>query len=62
MGMLGELFPGPKPADTGGEDGDGKTYRPRFEIDLDGGTVRLANLHPAPDHPEPEHGSDDGSG
>jgi hypothetical protein len=62
MGMLGELFPGPKPADTGGEDGDGKTYRPRFEIDLDGGTVRLANLRPASGHAEPEQESDDGAG
>jgi hypothetical protein len=44
MGMLGELFPGKKLTDEGGEDSDGKLHRPRFDIDLDSGVVRLPNL------------------
>lgn len=42
--MLGELFPGRKLLDEGGEDSDGKLHRPRFDIDLDNGVVRLPNL------------------
>ena len=42
--MLGELFPGKKLSDDGGEDSDGKLHRPRFDIDLDSGMVRLPNL------------------
>ena len=42
--MLGELFPGRKLLDEGGEDSDGKLHRPRFDIDLDKGVVRLPNL------------------
>jgi hypothetical protein len=44
MGMLGELFPGKKLSDDGGEDSDGKLHRPRFDIDLDSGVVRLPGL------------------
>jgi len=44
MAMLGELFPGKKLSDEGGEDSDGKLHRPRFDIDLDGGVVRLPGL------------------
>jgi len=40
MAMLGELFPGKKLSDEGGEDSDGKLHRPRFDIDLDSGVVR----------------------
>ncbi|HEV7791500.1 MAG TPA: hypothetical protein VGP05_21015 [Pseudonocardia sp.] len=44
MGMLGELFPGKKLGDEGGEDSDGKLHRPRFDIDLDSGVVRMPTL------------------
>lgn len=44
MGVLGEMFPGKKLADTGDEDGEGKTHRPRFDIDLDSGVVRMPTL------------------
>jgi len=44
MGMLGEMFPGAKALDEGGEDSDGKLHRPRFDIDLDSGVVRLPGL------------------
>jgi hypothetical protein len=46
MGMLGELFPGKKLGDEGGEDSDGKLHRPRFDIDLDSGVVRMPTLAP----------------
>lgn len=39
---MGELFPGQKLGDEGGEDSDGQTHRPRVEIDLDAGVVRLS--------------------
>jgi hypothetical protein len=57
MGMLGELFPGKKLTDEGGEDSDGKLHRPRFDIDLDSGVVRLPNRaprQPAVEQPEPD--------
>lgn len=41
MGVMGELFPGQKLADEGSEDSDGQAHRPRVEIDLDAGVVRL---------------------
>jgi hypothetical protein len=44
MGMLGKLFDDGSLRDEGGEDGEGKVYRPRFDIDLDSGMVRLPNL------------------
>jgi hypothetical protein len=44
MGVLGEMFPGKKLSDEGGEDSDGKLHRPRFDIDLDSGVVRLPGL------------------
>jgi hypothetical protein len=55
MGMLGELFPGPKLRDESGEDGDGKEHPPRFEIDLDSGVVRMPTLRTPnpPADPEP---------
>jgi len=48
MGMLGEMFPGAKALDEGGEDSDGKLHRPRFDIDLDSGVVRLPGLAARP--------------
>jgi len=51
--MLGELFPGAKALDEGGEDSDGKLHRPRFDIDLDSGVVRLPRLAARPPAAEP---------
>ncbi|MFX0575913.1 hypothetical protein [Nocardia nepalensis] len=45
--MIGELFPGQKLADEGSEDSDGQTHRPRVEIDLDAGVVRLGPAAPS---------------
>jgi hypothetical protein len=44
MGMLGKLFDDGNLRDESGEDGAGKVHRPRFDIDLDGGVVRMPNL------------------
>ena len=57
MGMLGEMFPGPKVSDEAGEDGDGQRWR-LGPIDLERGVVvlRPAPTDPDPD-PEPEPGS-----
>ncbi|MGW5574161.1 hypothetical protein ACWEVD_23455 [Nocardia thailandica] len=41
MGIMGELFPGQKLRDEGSEDGDGRTHRPRVDVDLDAGVIRL---------------------
>jgi hypothetical protein len=61
MGMLGELFPGRKLTDAGGEDSDGTLHRPRFEIDLDSGVVRLPGLAAArPDAGGPGAADHDG--
>ncbi|WP_214367493.1 hypothetical protein [Pseudonocardia sp. H11422] len=50
MGVLGELFPGPKIRDEAGESGDGEQWR-LGPIDLDNNTVQL---HRAPvAEPEP---------
>jgi hypothetical protein len=51
MGMLGKLFDdGKSLRDESDEDGEGKVYRPRFDIDLDSGVVRMPNrvAQPAP--------------
>jgi hypothetical protein len=53
MGMLGELFPGPKIRDEAGEDGDAQKWR-LGPIDLDRGVVEV---HRAPDPPGSEGGS-----
>ncbi|NMH99068.1 hypothetical protein [Pseudonocardia acidicola] len=45
MGVLGELFPGPKIRDEAGESGDGEQWR-LGPIDLDNGVVQV---HRAPD-------------
>ncbi|MEU7767105.1 hypothetical protein AB0B25_18490 [Nocardia sp. NPDC049190] len=42
MGVFGELFPGQKLADEGSEDSDGQGHRPRLDLDLDSGVVRIA--------------------
>ncbi|RDI63603.1 hypothetical protein [Nocardia pseudobrasiliensis] len=48
MGFIGELFPGGKLADEGSEDSDGQGHRPRLDLDLDAGVIRLS----APRSPE----------
>jgi hypothetical protein len=57
MGMLGELFPGPKISDESGEDGDGRQWR-LGPIDLDRGVVEVHRpAAPPPDSagaPAPE--------
>jgi hypothetical protein len=40
MGVLGELFPGPKISNEAGEDGDGQQWR-LGPIDLDRGVVEV---------------------
>lgn len=47
VGVIGELFPGQKLTDEGSEDSDGQTHRPRVEIDLDAGVVRLGPIAPS---------------
>ncbi|MBY8856538.1 hypothetical protein K7711_08630 [Nocardia sp. CA2R105] len=42
MGVIGEMFPGRKLTDEGSEDSNGQPHRPRLELDLDGGVVRLS--------------------
>lgn len=44
VGVMGELFPGQKLGDEGSEDSDGQQHRPRVEIDLDAGVVRLSGI------------------
>ncbi len=53
MGVFGELF-GKKITDESGEDSDGQTHRPRLDLDLDGGVIRIsrpAAPKPAEDTP-----------
>ncbi|MBU3065293.1 hypothetical protein KO481_27670 [Nocardia sp. NEAU-G5] len=45
MGVFGEMF-GKKLTDESSEDSDGQNHRPRLELDLDGGVIRLSG--PAP--------------
>jgi hypothetical protein len=52
VGIMGELF-GRGLNDEGNEDGTGEGHRPRFDLDLDGGKVRLPGARPA-DPPEPD--------
>ncbi|WP_162958487.1 hypothetical protein [Nocardia yunnanensis] len=47
MGVIGELFPGKKLEDEGGESGDGQQHRPRLAIDLDAGKITLSPAPPA---------------
>ncbi|WP_156935430.1 hypothetical protein [Pseudonocardia spinosispora] len=42
--MLGKLFNDQNLRDESGEEGEGKLYRPRFDIDLDSGVVRMPTL------------------
>lgn len=48
MGVLGELFPGPRISDEAGEDGAAQPWR-LGPIDLDAGTVEVHRPAPAED-------------
>jgi hypothetical protein len=54
MGMLGDLFPGRKLLDEGGEDADGEPIRQPWQIDLDSGVVRLRGVTKPAARPEPK--------
>ena len=43
---MGELF-GRELEDEGNEDSNGEKHRPRFDLDLDSGKVRLPGARPA---------------
>jgi hypothetical protein len=59
MGVLGEMFPGPKIRDESGEEGDGQQWR-LGPIDLDNRTVQVQQVaDPDPTDDEP---SDDAAG
>jgi hypothetical protein len=53
MGVLGELFPGPKINDEAGEAGDGEQWR-LGPIDLDNRTVQVQRVTPQEPSGEPE--------
>ncbi|NNH73597.1 hypothetical protein HLB23_27730 [Nocardia uniformis] len=52
MGVFGELF-GKKLTDESGEDSDGQSHRPRVELDLDAGVIRLSPPRPPTSADEP---------
>ena len=52
MGVLGEMFPGPKVRDESAEAGDGQPWR-LGPIDLDANTVEV-HRPPAPEPADPE--------
>jgi hypothetical protein len=51
MGVLGEMFPGPKISDEAGEAGDGEQPWRLGPIDLDNNVVEIHRA-PVPDDPE----------
>ncbi|WP_336082855.1 hypothetical protein [Nocardia sp. SSK8] len=42
MGIMGELFPGQKLQNEGSGDSDGQGHRPRVDLDLDAGVIRVS--------------------
>lgn len=42
MGVFGEMFPGKKLTDESSGDSDGQQHRPRLDLDLDAGVIRLS--------------------
>ena len=52
MGVLGEMFPGPKIVDEAGEDGDGQKPWRLGPIDLENGVVEVHRPEP-PETDEP---------
>ncbi len=58
---MGELFPGKKLTDESTEDSGGQTHRPRVDLDLDAGVIRVSpGTRAAAD--EPSAAADDTSG
>ena len=53
MGVLGEMFPGPKIQDEAGEDADGQKWR-LGPIDLESGVVQVHRAAPAPEPADDE--------
>ncbi|WP_185981587.1 hypothetical protein [Skermania sp. ID1734] len=49
MGVFGEMFPSKKLTDESGEDQDGQTHRPRVELDLDAGVIRVSDPAASPE-------------
>ena len=43
MGVFGEMFPGKKLSDEGSGDQNGEKDRPRVDLDLDAGVIRLSS-------------------
>jgi hypothetical protein len=41
MGVIGEMFPGKKLENDDSQDGGGQMHRPRVELDLDAGVIRV---------------------
>lgn len=60
MGVFGKMFPSRELEHDDGQDGGGQTHRPRLELDLDAGVMRLAPATPAvaSGQPDPTAGSD----
>lgn len=58
MGVLGELFPGPKIRDESGESGNGQEWE-LGPIDLDNRTVEVRRVEPAPREETPDRESED---
>jgi hypothetical protein len=53
MAQLGDLFPGQKLLDESGEDAEGELVGKRWDVDLDGGVVRLRGRVDTAEKPEP---------
>ncbi|MBF6177174.1 hypothetical protein [Nocardia otitidiscaviarum] len=50
MGVMGELFPGKKLTNENSEDSGGQTHRPRVDLDLEAGVIRVSpGTRPAED-------------
>ncbi|MFC9788543.1 hypothetical protein [Rhodococcus sp. NPDC127528] len=57
MGVIGEMFPGKKLENDDSQDGSGQAYRPRVELDLDAGVIRVSRATPAATAQEEPGGS-----
>ena len=42
VGVFGEMLPGKKLTDESSRSGDGELHRPRVELDLDAGVIRVS--------------------
>ncbi|WP_227983395.1 hypothetical protein [Nocardia spumae] len=54
MGVFGEMFPGKKLSDESGGDSDGQQHRPRLDLDLDAGVIRLSGSSASADEESAE--------